>query len=37
MFNWLKVGLVISDKRVREKELPVIFYHKVVMTKGVQL
>ena len=37
MFNWFKVGLVISDKRVCEKELPVISYHKVVMTKGVQL
>jgi hypothetical protein len=37
MFNWFKVSLAVSDKRVFEKELPVISDHKVVMTQGVQL
>jgi hypothetical protein len=36
MFSWFKVSLVVNDKRVCEKELPVISDHKVVMTKGLQ-
>ena len=37
IFSWFKVGLVVSDKRVCEEEVPVVSDHKVVMTKGVQL
>jgi hypothetical protein len=33
IFSWFKVGLVVSDKRVCEEEVPVISDRRVVMTK----